>query len=37
MTQSEDYDMDVELKEGYASLDGLGVSIDGMNIPPKAH
>ena len=33
MTLSEDYDIDVELKERYVSLDGLDESIDGMNIP----
>ena len=33
MTLSEDYDIDVELKERDGSLDSLDVSIDGMNIP----
>lgn len=33
MTLTEDYDIDVDLKERYVSLDGLDESIDGMNIP----
>ena len=34
MALSEDSDIDVEISKTQGSLDGLDLSIDGMDIPP---